>query len=191
MAGGISSEDVDHALRNVVWPALRDRGFADHTARTAWRDKPAQVDVVNFQSFNTYNAGVLGITTFSFAVNLGTFARCRATEQIAQTDGELRPAEYECDFRLRLMRGFPQDHDNPDTWAVDESGNNLQALVEDARQQILSEGLDWFAGLDGLDAMLTHAREAPEDMSATWGMGNLGSPHRRGLVAALVKANDR
>lgn len=188
MAAGISSREVNRAIRAVVWPALEQHGFARRTARTAWRDRPDQVDVVNFQSFNAYNAGVLGVTTFSFAVNLGVFPRCRATGTTARRDGELRPAESECDFRHRLRRGVPQGHEHSDVWAVDADGGNLALVVEDVRDRLLGTGLAWFGQLDGLEAMHAHAREAPEDMSATWGMGNLGSPHRRELVAALGEA---
>jgi hypothetical protein len=76
----MTSQDVNRALREVIWPALKGNGFGAGTARTAWRDRPDQVDVVNFQLFNAYNAEVLRVTTYSFQVNLGTYPRCRATD---------------------------------------------------------------------------------------------------------------
>jgi hypothetical protein len=187
-APGMSSKDVNRALRGVVWPALEQRGFKRRTARTAWRDGADQIDVVNFQSFNSYNAGVLGVTTFSFAVNLGVFARCRPTGQINERDGALWPAEYDCDFRHRLKRRVRQSHDHADIWSVAADGSNLDSVVEDARKVLLEEGLAWFDQLSCLDAMYAMASEAAEDMSATWGMGNIGSPHRRELLADLARA---
>jgi hypothetical protein len=66
-----SSTDVNRAIRRLVWARLREVGFERRTARTAWRRWDEGVDVVNFQSFNSYLAGGVGCTTFSFAVNLG------------------------------------------------------------------------------------------------------------------------
>ena len=187
-APSISSKDVNRALREVVWPALKQRGFKRRTARTAWRDGSDQIDLVNFQSFNSYNAGVLGLTTFSFAVNLGVFARCRPTAQIKERDGALWPAEYDCDFRRRLNRRLRQSHDHADIWSVAADGGNLDAVVEDARDVLLEEGLSWFDQLSGLDAMYAVASGAAGDMPGTWGMGGVGSPHRRELLADLVRA---
>ena len=72
MSAEISSTDINRLIRHLVWARLRDVGFDRRTARTAWRRWSEGVDVVNFQSFNSYLAGGVGCTTFSFAVNLGT-----------------------------------------------------------------------------------------------------------------------
>jgi hypothetical protein len=62
----LTSKDVDRALREVVWPALKPEGFNRRTGRTAWRDRRDQIDVVTFWSHNSYNAGVFRINTLSF-----------------------------------------------------------------------------------------------------------------------------
>lgn len=188
----VSSSDVNRALREAVWPALKEAGFDRRTQRTAWRDRPDQVDVVSFQALNSYSAGVFRVTPFSFQLSLGTHPRCRETDQIRERGGLLRPDESCCDFRCLLRKGFAQpETDRPEVWSVDPDASNLRAVVETARRVLVSEGLAWFDELDGVEAMLAKARTAPEDMETTWGMGNLGSPHRQVLVDALELAARR
>lgn len=180
---------MNRALRETVWPALEEHGFTRRTARTAWRDRDDQVDVVTFQSFNAYNAGVLGITTYSFQVNLGVHPRCRTTEHTRQKHGQLRPEEYQCDFRRMMRKGLQQpEYERETMWFVRPDRSNLDAVVKDARDVLLSDGLEWFDQLAGLEALLSTAEHAPESMTETWGMGNIGSPHRLELMASLRAA---
>lgn len=53
------------AIRVEVRPLLIAAGFVRSTDRTYWRYHVDRVDVINFQSFNSYNAAALGITTVS------------------------------------------------------------------------------------------------------------------------------
>jgi hypothetical protein len=69
----MDSKTVNKEIRALIWPALKAAGFSSFSARTAWRYEKDQVEVVNFQSFNRHNADVLDVTTFSFAVNLGSY----------------------------------------------------------------------------------------------------------------------
>lgn len=71
----MDSKAVNREIRRVIWPLFKAAGFSSNTTRTAWRHTADKADVINFQSFNRYNADVLGITTFSFAVNLGCYLR--------------------------------------------------------------------------------------------------------------------
>jgi uncharacterized protein DUF4304 len=185
----VDSSDVNKMLRRTVWPALKVQGFERRTTRTAWRDRPDQVDVVNFQSFNAYNAAVLNVTTYSFQINLAIHPRCRTTSRIPAKDGHLRPHEYACDFRhqLRGIAGYPGTS-RPILWPIRQDGFDLADVVQAAAERLLDEGMPWFRQLDGIEALLRTAREEPMDMSATWGMGNLGSPHRVALIASLEQA---
>jgi len=188
----MDSSDVNKRLRADVWPALRDHGFDRRSSRTAWRDQPDQVDVINFQSFNAYNARVLNITTYSFQINLGVHPRCLTTDAIPSKDGLLRPLEYHCDFRYSLTGPFKAPGTTRGTlWRIDEHGSNLAEVVDQARAALLADGLWWFEALSGLDALLRTARESPENMDEVWGMGNIGSPHRLDLVKRLERASRR
>lgn len=185
------NKDVNRALRQVVWPALKQEGFEHRTARTAWRDRLDQVDVVNFWSHNVYNAGVFGINTLSFQLHLGVHPRCRTDSDTPVKDGLLRPQESACDFRLMLVKPFPQDEtDRPEIWFVRSDGSNLQKLVKAARDLLLTEGFAWFASLDGVERMLEVARHEPLTDYTAGGMGNIGSPHRLSLIADLGAAAD-
>src|SRR5215467_13800459 len=112
---------------------LRDAGFSQFSARTAWRYTETKIDVVNFQSFNSYLANAVGCTTYSFAVRLGcSFEIIPRRQRIKQKNGHLRPEEYECHFRLTLLKNIHQANlKRRDTWYVDPSGESLKAIVED------------------------------------------------------------
>ena len=186
---GVDSSDVNKMLRSTVWPALKDQGFQRRTARTAWRDRPDQVDVVNFQSFNAYNAAILNVTTYSFQVNLAIHPRCRTTSRTPTKGGQLRPREYACDFRHQLAGiASTPGAERAILWPIREDGSDLGDVVSAAADRLLADGMRWFQQLDGIGALLQIAREMPMDMSTTWGMGNLGSPHRAALIASLEAA---
>jgi hypothetical protein len=186
----LTNKDVNRALREIVWAALKQEGFDRRTGRTAWRDRPDQVDVVTFWSHNAYNAGVLRINTLSFQLGLGVHPRCRTDEHTPVKDGLLRPQEAACDFRLTLVKPFHQrETERPEIWFVREDRANLQAVVEAARDHLFSEGLAWFASLDGVDRMLEVARNEPLSRYTAGGMGNIGSPHRLSLIADLDAAS--
>ena len=85
---------------------LRAAGFTQFSPRTAWRHRPGRIDVVSFQSFNSYNAAVTGCTTYSFCVNLGAFLTAIPPDyephRIKTKAGQLLPHPAECHFRGRL-----------------------------------------------------------------------------------------
>lgn len=189
MSSDLTTADVNRALREFVWPVLKRAGFGRRTGRTAWRDHRDQIDVVSFWSHNAYNAAIYRINTLSFQLQLGVHPLCRTTDETPRKAGALRPPEAACDFRCTLKRPFEQaETERPEIWFVRSDGSNLREIAAAARDTLMSDGLAWFASLDDVDQMLHVARTAPEDMDATWGMGNFGSPHRLGLIADLEAA---
>ena len=108
----MDSRDVTRAIRRLVWPVLREHGFAAFSGRSAWRYVGDSVDVVNFQSFSASLADAVGCTTFSFSVNLGVWLPPDASEELEpkrDAQGRLRPAEYQCvPHRRRLQKSLAQ-----------------------------------------------------------------------------------
>lgn len=101
----MDSKAVNKEIRGRIWPLLKDIGFSRFTPRTAWRYNDGKIDVLNFQSFNAYNASVMGVSTFSFCVNLGSFLIYVPPQWPPKVKGgHLMPNEAECHFRRRLKR---------------------------------------------------------------------------------------
>jgi len=198
MSDSVSSREVNRALRGLVWPELRERGFVERTQRTAWSDRPDCVAVVNFGSFNSYNAEVMGVTTFSFALSLGIRALCssRYRSHIKVKNGKLRPQEYECDVRRALWKTIEQPESaRRDIWYVRANGSNLEAVVEDARSVLLTTGIAWFDEFSDPKRLLQFAESEPEEWDAsaglfagTWGLGRVGAPIRLDLIEDLRQA---
>jgi hypothetical protein len=198
VTGPISSREVNAELRAVVWPALREQGFTERTQRVAWRDHPDIVAVVDFWSFNSYTAATMGVTTFSFQVNLGIRALCSSNGRsfVKVRDGKLRPREPECDVRRVLWKTIPQaETEKPYVWFVRPDGSNLSEVVEDACSVLLTTGMAWIGEFSDLSRILSFAENEPEEWDAigttitgTWGLGQLGCPARRELIADIRAA---
>ena len=189
------SKAVNLAIREEVRPLLTGAGFDRCSARTFWRYHSDRVDVLNLQSFNSYNAGVLGITTFSFAVNLGCYLRyvpnqypnAPGSERLA--GDRPRPKEYHCQLRGRLNRSY-QEQACSDTqiWFVDESGSNVQKALQDVRMVLSRDGLPWFERFTSPGSVYDIFAGREEEMGRLWGFGRPGSPIRSYFLGYTAKA---
>lgn len=184
----MDSRDVSRRIRSDVWPRLRNHGFTDFSSRSAWRRGAGIIDVVNFQSFNSYHAEALGVTTHSFCVNLGCYlADIPPTWPPKLKGGLAYPDEAECHFRCRLTRkqvqlGNPEKH----VWSIDKAERTLGESIADVNRQLESVALPWFTRLGQREEILRILSEDEEQMNVLWGFGARPSPLRsylRGYVA--------
>jgi hypothetical protein len=128
----------------------------------------------------------MGCTTYSFAVNLGCrFRAIPVGGKIKQRDGFLRPGDYDCHFRRTMRKSIHQANFPRKTiWYVDPSGENLLPVIEDAKQTIVAEGLQWFNRFGDANEVLRTLLEDPEFLedseihAGTWGFGRNPSPMR-------------
>jgi Domain of unknown function (DUF4304) len=184
----MDSKAVNREIRSAIWPLLKHQGFSTFSARTAWRHEEQKIDVVNFQSFNSYNADVLGVTTFSFALNLGSYLRYVPPQWPPKKikDGVAYPAEYECQFRGGLPRSVSQPlNKNNHIWYVEPNGRNLAWCIQDVVHKV-PEILKWFSHLADKTAVLRILLEEESRMSSLWGFGNKLSPIRSYLTAYVA-----
>ena len=182
----MDSTTVNKEIRRSIWSALRKAGFSKFTTRTAWRYAEDQIEVINFQSFNRYNADILGITTLSFAVNLGSYLLYVPPQWPSKVkDGKQVPRESACHFRGRLVRIISQPHKHADIWLVDNDGRNLGWCIKDVEQQV-PLALQWFDRLRDKSEVLRILLKEPEKMSRLWGFGNNPSPIRAYLCGYVA-----
>ena len=148
---------------------MREHGFVvrGRSARRYWEDA---VDVVNVQSFSDHEATVVGITTFSFQVNLGVWPTFLPEPREVPRDdrGRPLPPEYECAFRRHVVPTLTEPRRrrslNPfafrplpkptGIWAVAEDGSNVIECAADARRGVEVQALPWFEGLRTAEQML-------------------------------------
>lgn len=112
------------------------------TDRTPWCVLDETKWVVNFQSFNSYLAGGVGCTTYSFSIRLGVYFDFHRPSPDYPTIEW--PKEYEATLRFTankrlaqpLFRPFGQGpaRDRRDVFFVVEDGSNLEEVVDDARR---------------------------------------------------------
>jgi hypothetical protein len=175
---GMDSKVVNREIKKSIWPALKQAGFSRFSQRTAWRHQQDSIDVLDFQSFNSYNAEALGITTFSFCVNLGKYLRYVPPQwDVRMKDGIELPREWECLFRGRLHPTFSAAASDKTIWSVDRAGKNLSWCIQDVVAQV-STALDWFRRLDDRAEVLRILMEQDEEMQRLWGFGRIASPLR-------------
>ena len=174
----MDSKIVNREIKKAIWPALKSSGFSRFTSRAAWRHNKDSVDVIEFQSFNRYNADVLGITTFSFGVNLGKFLLYVPPRWAPKVkDGVQFPSEPECIFRGALLPSVSAAPSSRIIWSVDPDGKNLLWCIRDVLTQ-LPKAFDWFSRLDDRQEVLRILLESDEDMHQLWGFGRNPCPMR-------------
>ena len=184
----MDSKAVNRQIRRTIWPLLKASGFASTSTRTAWRHSEQKIDVVNFQSFNSYNAEVLGVTTFSFAINLGAYLRYVPPQWPPKKirNGVPYPAEYECQFRGPILRTLDQPRNkHPQIWFVESDGRNLLWCINDVVQRV-PDALAWFERLESKSSVLRILLDEREQMSSLWGFGNKPSPNRSYLTGYVA-----
>ena len=187
----MDSKAVNKRIKSEVWPLLHGAGFSQFSTRTAWRHRERQIDVMNFQSFNSHNASVLGCTTYSFSVNVGCYLLevPEAFPSVKDKGGTLVPEEYQCHFRGRLAKQLRQP-EFPDKyiWFVDVEGGYIQAALHDVRMVVSRDAFPWFDRLRDRTEVLRILREDQETMSQLWGFGRQGSPARHYLTGYVALA---
>jgi len=191
----VDSSAVNREIKSVIRPLLLDAGFTQFTTRTGWRYAGEKIDVVNFQSFNSYVANSLSCTTYSFCVRLGcSFDAIPRSERVKRRDGFFRPQEYECHFRRPLQKTIQQPNlKRMDVWYIDPAGKNLEIVIADAKKAILETGLGWFSRFDDMKEVLRTLIEDPESNESTSGFGVNPSPIRHfmtGFIAHSMGKND-
>lgn len=152
----MDSRRVNKAIKEVIKPVLVKNGFTRFTSRSAWRDSEETVEIINFQSFSSYLAEGVGCTTYSFAINLGVYYKC--FEKTPWFKGEARhlPNDYQCLSRKRLDKQIKQaklfhpygnynNKDISDIWYILENGSNLNEVIEDAKETIITYGFPWLS----------------------------------------------
>ena len=186
----MDSSDVNKQIKSVIRPLLREAGFSQFTARSAWRYSDEKIDVVNFQSFNSYLAKTVGCTTYSFCVNLGcSFEAIPRRARTKQRKGYLRPEEYECHFRLPLQKSIKQlNLKRTNVWYVDAAGKNLDIAVADAKKAIVETGLGWFSRFNNVKEVLRTLLEDSESNESTSGFGSNPSPNRHFMTGFIALA---
>jgi Domain of unknown function (DUF4304) len=211
----MDSKTVDRLLREQFWPPLKQAGFHRRSGRTAWRDDGNAVQCVNVHSFNSYVAGVMGATTFSFGVTLGVFYEAIASRSAMGgfVKDYARPKEYECHLRKFLTKGLSQPNvserpwlgirrsrptlgpwvERLDVWLVLSDGSNVEACVRDAGERVMAGGLPWLEAVSRPREAIRRLFEepdifdGPEAPKEIYG-GAIGSPARWQAIGALAAA---
>ena len=181
----MDSKFVTKEIKSKIKPLLKENGFQHSSGRTFWRYQRDRIDILNFQSFNAYNASVLGCTTFSFSVNLSVLLNYIPSEtEISEKNGLKIPSESQGHFRSPILKRIEQkEFQRQDIWFVDNEGENLTRVFSDCKSQIETYGLSWFQKFDSKESVYETLNKSDENMKGTWGFGNKNSPMRNRLLA--------
>ena len=175
----MDSKVVGRELWKTVRPVLKDAGWISFSSRTARKFSNPRIDVVTFQSFNSYLASAIGSTTYSFSVRLGCFFTAIPHSGIKVKDGLLIPEEYHCHLRYTIHKKFSQPEcARADVFYVDPKGKYLPTVVEAVREAIATEGLSWFKRFSDMQEVLRTLMKDNETKEGTWGFGARSSPAR-------------
>ncbi|MFI2744340.1 DUF4304 domain-containing protein [Zhouia sp. PK063] len=181
----MDSKAVNKEINSIIRPILKQNGFDKFSGRTYWRYHSDRIDILNFQSFNSYNADVLGCTTYSFSVNLSVYLTFLPEKtKVKEKDRELRPDESQGHFRSNVKKYLEQpEFPRKDIWFIDSGGKYTQASISDCKNQIQQVGLDWYNKFDTKEKIMKILSEDETEMDGTWGFGNFDSASRNELIA--------
>lgn len=180
----MDSKVVTKKINSTIRPILKEKGFSINNSRTYWRQQYDRVDVLNFQSYNSYHAELMGCTTYSFSVNLATFLKYIPTGFIKVKNEMQFPAESQGHFRCRISKGIKQDNFlERDVWYIDKEGRNLPDVMTDCISQIQKKGFEWYNKFNSKENVFKILFNDHEDMNGTWGFGNFNSANRNKLIA--------
>ncbi|HLZ13866.1 MAG TPA: DUF4304 domain-containing protein [Candidatus Acidoferrum sp.] len=192
----IDSGIVNKEIRAQVIPLLKRAGFTYFRSRTSWRNRTNRIDVINFQSFNSYLASSLRCTTYSFAVNLGCYLNYippHFGRAIASKAGTPVPREYECHLRKPLLKSISQpEFPRTNIWYIDPAGKYVGPAVSDAKSVISNIAFEWFERFADDGEVLRTFLNDSEKNNDTNGFGANPSPIRSyliGYTAIFLKRN--
>jgi hypothetical protein len=187
----MDSKAINKLIRSEVWPILRDQGFTVFESRSAFAYKAQFINVVSFQSFNSYNAEVLGCTTYSFTPRLGVYVIGSTGEDRVKRDraGRLQPFEYECSFRSELRKRAPVDgFSRDDIFYIDPEGRTTAHCFHELKHLCQEVAPLWFKANNDLDETLSRMRRSDESSSAPFldASGRPGSYNWNRLESVLL-----
>jgi hypothetical protein len=186
----MDSKIVNREIRAVIWPYLKSVGFSSFSSRTAWRQATDRIDVINFQSFNSYLADGLGCTSYSFALNLGIYLLAIPAHGLSPKTkrGQFVPNEFDCHYRRKLDRSLAQPElARRDIWFIDSEGHYLADAIGDAKDSIGRVGLPWFESLSDASFVLEDLCSGELESDSTFRSGALDSYARNRIIGYLAK----
>jgi hypothetical protein len=188
----MDSKTVSRALREEVRPILKDAGFTRFTSRKAWRVDPDTVQVIDFQSLNSYLAEAIGTTTYSFGGHLGVYYVALRHVPWGERR-ETPPEEFHCQARRVLRKALEQPElPRADLWYVSPDGRNLPSVIADVSRAITEEAMPWFAYFSDVKNALEAFDARDEDFDAGIAVellsGRPNSAARAQITSALALA---
>ena len=187
----MDSKIVSASIRKHIQPSLKEAGFSSFTGRTSWRYHHNRIDVVNFQSVGSYNAEIIGCTSYSFGVNIGSYflyvpERYPKSPSILKSE-KPKPQEHHCHFRGTLQRSFTQQElARRDIWFVDEHAEQLEKCTNDALIALTAVAEPWFDRFQLTTEVLDVLLGADENMADLWGFGKNPSPIRHYMTGYVA-----
>jgi len=175
----MDSKVVNNEIKKKIFPFLKESGFTEFNSRNALRITDQQVDIINFQSFNSYLAFGVGCTTYSFAINYYVYYKCY--EKTPWFNGKVpsKPSEYmwmeQCRIRKTLNQaklfhpyGRYDGKDRDDTWYVKEDGSNLDEVIENAKDNIINGGFNYFERKSNLSEVINEYEKEARERGMFW-----------------------
>jgi hypothetical protein len=192
----MDSKVINKLIRSEVWPILREQGFGHFESRNAFAYKGRFINVVHFQSFNSYLADGLGCTTYSFTVRLGTYVIGSPGKEYVSIDnaGRLMPSEPQCSFRTVLRKSTPVDgFAREDLFYIDPDGRTAAACFREVQRLLREFAPAWFEAQNDLDKLISrmHLPESSESSSDIDTSGSKGSLLWNQLKSVLLLTKHR
>lgn len=192
-SSSMSVKLVEQRVREAISPLLKEHGFHELDKRNARRYSQRRIDVIQVEFFNRASHLKWGTTPYSFALPIGLFLPFVppfGVPLVPKTEeGRLLP-----DAKICHVRGTPTKHLRqkkcaiPNIWFVDPEGKNIDDVLSDVREVLVTDVFPWFERFNDLHCLLAMLLDNPEDdpEDKCWGWGRMNSPIRLALTGFIA-----
>lgn len=144
-----------------------------------------------FRVIISYNASVMGVTTFSFAINLDVYYRFSNLRPWSNYELLDEPKYHECHAVRSVLKGMKQvETESEAVWFIAEDESNLAVAVADEKEQIVSLAPSWYEELSNPERALDISQNRPESYSKSAGLyerlGGLGYSLTRAEIVSFL-----
>ncbi|MBN1123842.1 MAG: hypothetical protein JXA82_02465 [Sedimentisphaerales bacterium] len=169
----IGSSEINKQIRKIISPLLRENGFSKIRTRNNWGYHGECIWVFNLRAVGNYFSLVTEFPPMSLTAGLGVyFEFIPGFEKHVKKDkdGKLLPKEYMCHMRHILRtnnieaqkRGklsTPLEEVRDDIWWIEPDGSNVDAMLWDIQEILVSDGLPWLQEMTNLEIVMEELRK--------------------------------
>jgi hypothetical protein len=185
----VDTRAINRALRQTLWPALREVEFVTRTDRIAWRHEGGHTDLVEVSALGSL-ADSIGATSVSFGAYVGSVPAWFIGRTVPVRNGLPAPHYWHCELQRTLHKTLSQPWFNPFARPPATTTPRSFLLHREGLQRVLRRDTHdrpdvWFVKDDGSN--LDEVMQDLLDVVSSVGLPLLDAFHDPAAVIAMAE----